>query len=112
MMSLPEPDPAGPAPAACVSDCAHATSPAHIIAHLTTVSDVLNEIATEIEGLGADLCCDPAVLVNHMTKLQAIDLIAQKQRWLATMLRADCPLAAVDTIGVDALRARFRGEGN
>ena len=84
-------------------------TPAHIAAHLTTVSDVLNEIATEIEDLGAALCCDPVVIAGHVTKLQAIDLIAQKQRWLATMLRADCPLTAIDTIGVDALRARFRG---
>ena len=81
---------------------------AHIAAHLTTVSDVLNELSGEIEDLGAALCTDPAIITRHVAQLQSIDLIAQKQRWLATMLRADCPLAAVDTIGVEALRQRFR----
>ena len=42
-----------------------------------------------------------------MDTLQAIDLIAQKQRWLATLLKADCPISAVHTIGVEALKARF-----
>ncbi len=94
MMAFPGPDPTPP--------------PDHIAAHLTTVADVLGEIATEIEDLGASLCVDPAVIAGHLEKLQVIDLIAQKQRWLAAMLRADCPLSAVDTIGVDALRARFQ----
>jgi hypothetical protein len=85
-----------------------APPPAHIAAHLTTVSDVLNELSGEIEDLGAMLCTDPAILARHVAQLQSIDLIAQKQRWLAAMLRADCPLTAVDTIGVEALRQRFR----
>lgn len=80
----------------------------HIAAHLTTVSDILVELSGEIEDLGECLCTDPAIIANHVGKLQAIDLIAQKQRWLATMLRADCPMTAVDTIGVEALRIRFR----
>jgi len=79
----------------------------HIAAHLTTVADVLRELATEIEALGTVLCLDRAVLGRHMGTLQAIDLIAQKQRWLATLLQADCPLSAVDTIGVETLKARF-----
>jgi len=93
----------GPAPGPAVTP-----PPEHIAAHLTTVADVLVELAGEIEDLGERLCVDPAIIANHVTQLQAIDLIAQKQRWLATMLRADCPLSAVDTIGVEALRARFR----
>lgn len=82
--------------------------PAHIAAHLTTVADILVELAVDIEDLGARLCNDPNVITNHLGQLQAIDLIAQKQRWLSTMLRADCPLTAVDTIGVEALKQRFR----
>jgi hypothetical protein len=78
-----------------------------IAAHLTTVADVLTELATEIEELGTSLCMDPAILTSHMATLQSIDLIAQKQRWLATLLQADCPLSAVQTIGVEALKARF-----
>jgi hypothetical protein len=80
---------------------------ARIAAHLTTVADVLSELASEIEELGTTLCLDPAIIAHHVGTLQSIDLIAQKQRWLATLLHADCPLTAVDTIGVEALKARF-----
>jgi len=83
------------------------TEDAHIAAHLTTVADVLHELASEIEELGTSLCMDPAIIARHMGTLQSIDLIAQKQRWLATLLKADCPLSAVNTIGVEALKARF-----
>jgi hypothetical protein len=83
------------------------TEDAHIAAHLTTVADVLHELASEIEELGTSLCMDPAIIAHHMGTLQSIDLIAQKQRWLATLLKADCPLSAVNTIGVEALKARF-----
>jgi hypothetical protein len=86
---------------------ARTTSDSHIAAHLTTVADVLGELAGEIEALGTVLCMDVAVLSQHMGTLQSIDLIAQKQRWLATLLMADCPLSAVDTIGVETLKARF-----
>ncbi|MDE1915780.1 MAG: hypothetical protein KGJ57_05655 [Sphingomonadales bacterium] len=79
----------------------------HIAAHLTTVADVLQELAGEIEMLGTTLCMDADVLGRHIGTLQSIDLIAQKQRWLATLLQADCPLDAVDTIGVETLKARF-----
>ncbi|WP_206238292.1 MULTISPECIES: hypothetical protein [Novosphingobium] len=83
------------------------TDERHIAAHLTTVADVLHELAAEIEDLGTVLCIDPAVMTSHLRTLQSIDLIAQKQRWLATLLQADCPLSAVNTIGVEALKARF-----
>ena len=83
---------------------------AHITAHLITVADILTELAGEIEALGQRLCADPVIVASHVAQLQAIDLIAQKQLWLATMLRADCPVAAIDTIGVEALRERVRTE--
>jgi len=79
----------------------------HIAAHLTTVADVLGELASEIEALGTALCMDGSIVARHTATLQSIDLIAQKQRWLATLLMADCPLSAVDTIGVETLKARF-----
>jgi hypothetical protein len=83
------------------------TDDAHIVAHLTTVADILQELAVEIEDLGTVLCVDPAILASHIETLQSIDLIAQKQRWLSTLLRADCPMSAVSTIGVEALKERF-----
>ena len=80
-----------------------AASPGHLIA----VAEVLVELSDEIEALGAQLCVDPAILARHLAPLQAIDLIAQKQRWLATLLLADCPVSAVASIAVDALRDRL-----
>lgn len=79
-----------------------------VAAHLATVADVLNELSCEIEMLGALLCADPAIITRHVAQLQSIDLIAQKQRWLAAMLLADRPHSVVDMIGVEALRTRFR----
>ena len=75
--------------------------------HLIAVAEVLIELSAEIEGLGAQLCGDPALITGHLSSLQAIDLIAQKQRWLATLLLADCPITAVNSIAVDALRERL-----
>lgn len=75
--------------------------------HLLAIAEVLTELSSEIEGLGAQLCTDPAVIVRHLAPLQAIDLIAQKQRWLATLLLADCPVSAVAGIAVEALRERL-----
>ena len=75
--------------------------------HLLEIAEVLLELSGEIEGLGAQLCTDPTVMLRHLAPLQAIDLIAQKQRWLATLLRDDCPVSAVNSISVDALRDRL-----
>ena len=80
-----------------------AANPGHLIA----VAEVLVELSDEIEALGAQLCMDPTILARHLAPLQAIDLIAQKQRWLATLLLADCPVSAVASIAVDALRDRL-----
>ena len=42
-----------------------------------------------------------------MEALQAFDLIAQKQRALAALLRADCPVAALAALGLDELKLRL-----
>ncbi len=55
---------------------------------LAIVARELSALAAEIEDVGAGLCADPAVIVAHMTLLQAIDLIGQRQRALADLLRA------------------------
>jgi len=69
---------------------------------------VLEELAQEAEGLGAALCGDMDVAMRHMESLQAIDLIAQKQRSLAALLNADCLKTEVERIGLDILRERMR----
>ena len=76
--------------------------------HEAEIADVLDEISAEIEALGAALCEDPQFCTRHVEALQSIDLIAQKQRWLAELMRADSREALVDSIGIEALQQRFR----
>lgn len=80
--------------------------------HLQTAADILVEMSEEIEALGATLCGDPAVLGSHLGALQGIDLMAQKQRWLATLLRAECRDSEVARISVESLRQRFNPEAH
>lgn len=77
---------------------------------VNTIARVLKELSIEIEALGYLLCSDMTFAMQHMEQLQAIDLISQKQRSLATLLEADCPKAALSGIGLDALVHRLRGE--
>jgi len=78
---------------------------------VNTIAKVLTELSFEIEALGNLLCSDMNFAMQHMEQLQAIDLISQKQRSLATLLEADCPKAAMSGIGLDALVKRLRGGG-
>jgi CheY-like chemotaxis protein len=48
------------------------------------------------------------IAMRHMDILQAIDLIAQKQRSLAFLLEADSPVSAIEKIAIDVLRDRMR----
>ncbi|MCW1383031.1 hypothetical protein OLX02_09365 [Novosphingobium sp. KCTC 2891] len=72
------------------------------------IAVVLEELAQEVEALGAALCVDMDVAMRHMDTLQSIDLIAQKQRSLAALLDADCPAEQVEKIAIDTLRERMR----
>lgn len=75
------------------------------------IAVVLDELAEEVEALGASLCDDMTIAFNHMDKLQAIDLIAQKQRSLARLLLADRPAEEIERIAIDVLRDRMRLSG-
>ncbi len=72
------------------------------------IADVLVELSEEVEALGSSLCTDMDIAVRHMDTLQAIDLIAQKQRSLAAVLNADCVVEGVESIGLEKLRERMR----
>jgi hypothetical protein len=72
------------------------------------IAVVLEELSQEVETLGAMLCGDMDVAVRHIAALQAIDMIAQKQRSLAILLGAESPEAEVEQITIDALRDRMR----
>jgi CheY-like chemotaxis protein len=72
------------------------------------IAVVLEELSQDVEALGGVLCLDMDIAMRHMDTLQAIDLIAQKQRSLAALLNADCPQAGIEQIAIDALRERMR----
>lgn len=76
--------------------------------HLLAVAQMLAEIGAEMEALGEALCHDPDFATRHMVELQAIDLIAQKQRSLASLLEADCPVSAVAQVGLEDVASRLR----
>lgn len=75
--------------------------------HLSAVADALLDLSLDIEMLGTALCANAEVVQRHVEELQAIDLIAQKQRSLAALLRADCPRSALSDISLDELRTRL-----
>lgn len=72
------------------------------------IAVVLEELSIEVEALGGALCIDPEIAMRHIDTLQAIDLIAQKQRSLAALLGADTPDAGIDHIAIETLRDRMR----
>ena len=76
--------------------------------HMAAVAQVLRELGGEIEALGVVLCSDPALAGQHARELQAIDLIAQMQQALSSLLVADCLNCALDQVRIDSLRERLR----
>ena len=72
------------------------------------IAVVLEELSQDVEALGARLCVDMDIAMHHMDSLQAIDLIAQKQRSLAALLVSDCLEASIEQIAIDTLRERMR----
>lgn len=77
-------------------------------AHLLAVAHILAELSKDMESLGEVLCTDPTFAHRHMVELQAIDLISQKQRSLAAMLEADCPVSAVASVGLEELASKLK----
>ena len=73
------------------------------------MAEVLGELGTEIEALGEVLCRDEGFAGRHVRELQAIDLIAQKQRALAAILSAGFSEQEMRRITIEALRSRFCG---
>ncbi|MCJ2184342.1 hypothetical protein MTR62_16825 [Novosphingobium sp. 1949] len=75
----------------------------------SAMAEVLLELGTEVEALGEVLCRDESFAGRHLRELQAIDLIAQKQRALAAILAAGFSEAEMRRISLEALRRRFCG---
>lgn len=73
------------------------------------MANILTELGDEIEALGEALCRDTGFAARHMRELQAIDLIAQKQRALAAIVAAGFSETELRRISLDALHQRFCG---
>ena len=73
------------------------------------MAEVLGELGAEVEALGEVLCRDSGFANRHLRELQAIDLIAQKQRALAAILAAGFSEDEMRRISLDLLRKRFCG---
>jgi hypothetical protein len=73
------------------------------------MAQVLSELGCEIEALGEVLCLDAEFAARHVRQLQAIDLIAQKQRALAELIASGFSEEQVSRITIDTLRSRFGG---
>lgn len=73
----------------------------------TAMAEVLGELGAEIEALGEVLCRDEHFVGRHLRELQAIDLIAQKQRALAAIVAAGFSAAEMRRINLEALHTRF-----
>lgn len=67
------------------------------------IGQALTLLSQEVEDLGLALCSDPRIAGPHIHELQALDRIAQKQRALAALLDADCPLSALGDIAIEDL---------
>lgn len=70
---------------------------------LSRCAAALDQLGADIERLGHSLCQDPHVLSAHVDTLQDIDRIAQYQRALARLLRADLCCEELAQSGLDDL---------
>lgn len=77
--------------------------------HLTRVADVLDGLAHEVEALGNELCGHPEMVARFIGELQRFDRIAQFQRELAELLRADCQRTALSQVRMDELAGLLAG---
>lgn len=76
---------------------------------LARIADVLDAMARETETLGQILCSDPELVASYMGQLQEFDRIAQHQKGLASLLRADCPTTALGQLGLEELANKISG---
>lgn len=74
---------------------------------MVIISGMLQDLAADIEELGATLCQAPTFAGMHICELQSIDLIAQKQRCLASLLDSGLTEASIESVGIDVLRERL-----
>ena len=75
---------------------------------LRRTADELAFVSRRLQALGSDLTNDVHVVMRHATSLQELDISMQILGHLVTMLSADRPSDAVDSIGMTDLRRRLQ----
>lgn len=74
---------------------------------MSRVAEVLDMLGHETEELGTSLCADPDLVARHLSLLQSFDRIAQYQRALAKVLRAECMTTAARNLELNELVAHL-----
>jgi len=72
------------------------------------LADELAYVQRLLDSLGDELIGEPIVVAHHSRALQNIDLAGQILAHLAGIIVADDPVAAVEQIGMQDLRARLK----
>ena len=65
-----------------------------------------------LDVTGDTLSSDPIAVSRHLVVLQSLDIVGQMLTHIATIIRSDDPLAAVDAIGMGDLNARLTRSGS
>jgi hypothetical protein len=72
------------------------------------LADELAYVQRLLDSMGEELIGEPIIVAHHARTLQNIDIASQILAHLSTIVRADDPIAAVERIGMDDLRARLK----
>ena len=74
---------------------------------LAMLADELDAARDQLEGLGASLMCDDAVVRRHMTELQALDHIGQRCMAIAAILRSEDLHRATGGASLESITGRL-----
>jgi hypothetical protein len=72
------------------------------------LADELAYVQRLLESMGDDLVTEPIVVAHHSRTLQNMDVASQILAHLASVVIAEDPVAAVERIGMQDLRARLK----
>jgi hypothetical protein len=72
------------------------------------LADELAYVRRLLDSMGDELVTEPIIVAHHSRTLQSIDLASQILAHLSNVLVDDNPVAAVERIGMEDLRARLK----
>jgi len=72
-----------------------------------SLAQMLVSMSREIDEIGAHICCQGDIAALCFKELQAIDLVAQKQREIARLISAFDLQETIDTITIEDMKRRL-----